>query len=114
MLRHLDPSQAVPARVRNALDTLAEGLLVIDNQGYIVLANQAFSEVTGISADKLIGITTADLSWFTGDNEKVDSASLPWSQSVKHGTPLRNGMINLRDGAGKRRTFSGELFASYG
>ena len=105
MLRHLDPSQAVPARVRNALDTLAEGLLVIDNQGYIVLANQAFSEVTGVPADKLIGITTADLPWSMGDNEKVDSASLPWSQSVKHGMPLRHGMINLRDGAGKRRKF---------
>ena len=29
MLRHLDPSQAVPAHVRSALDTLAEGLRTI-------------------------------------------------------------------------------------
>ena len=43
VLRHLDPSQAIPARVRSALDTLAEGLLVLDRQNYIVLANQAFA-----------------------------------------------------------------------
>ena len=27
-LRHLDPSKAIPGRVRSALDTMAEGLLV--------------------------------------------------------------------------------------
>src|SRR4051812_15707322 len=30
MLKHLDPSKVVPKRVRSALDTLAEGLLVVD------------------------------------------------------------------------------------
>ena len=30
MLQYLDPSQAVPPHVRSALDTLAEGLLVVD------------------------------------------------------------------------------------
>ncbi len=105
MLRHLDPSQAVPTRVRNALDTLAEGLLVIDNQGYIVLANHAFSTVMDIPSDKLIGVVIADLPWSDGSDKKPDSAALPWAQSVKHGVPLRNGMIYLRDGASKRRTF---------
>ena len=50
MLRHLDPSHAVPARVRSALDTLAEGLLVIDKKQNIVLANQAFATLTGAHA----------------------------------------------------------------
>jgi hypothetical protein len=36
MLRHLDPSQAIPARVRSALDTLTEGLMVLDARGYTV------------------------------------------------------------------------------
>jgi PAS domain-containing protein len=43
MLRHLDPSNAIPARVRTAFDTLAEGLLVLDPKGQIVLANKAFA-----------------------------------------------------------------------
>lgn len=105
MLRHLDPSQAVPMRVRNALDTLAEGLLVIDNQGYIVLANQAFAEVMNTPPDKLVGVTASELPWSVGSEEKVASAALPWAQSVREGTPLRNGMVYLLDGQGKRRTF---------
>ena len=43
MLKQLDPSQAVPERVRSALDTMAEGLLVLDNKEQIMLANRAFA-----------------------------------------------------------------------
>ena len=43
MLKHLDPSKAIPDRVRSALDTMAEGLLVLDGKQNIVLANKAFS-----------------------------------------------------------------------
>ena len=39
MLRELDPSRSVPQRVRAAYDTLTEGLLVLDRNGAIVLAN---------------------------------------------------------------------------
>ena len=42
MLKQLDPSQAIPDRVRTALDTMAEGLLVMDAKQNIVLANLAF------------------------------------------------------------------------
>src|SRR5205085_12453124 len=41
VLRHLDPSQAVPSRVRSALDSLTEGLLVVDQKRNVVLANEA-------------------------------------------------------------------------
>ena len=51
VLRHLDPSQAVPGRVRAALDTLAEGLVVIDKKQSIVLANQAFASLLGASSE---------------------------------------------------------------
>ena len=105
MLRHLDPSQAVPTRVRNALDTLTEGLLVIDNRGYIVLANQAFADVTGTPPDKLVGTLVEKLSWSVNGTDKAASTALPWAQSVREGLPLRNGMIYLPDNTGKRRTF---------
>ena len=39
VLRQLDPSQAIPGRVRAALDTMAEGLLILDRKEQIVLAN---------------------------------------------------------------------------
>src|SRR5207244_12195794 len=47
ILQYLDPSQSVPKHVRSALDTLAEGLLVIDASDRIVLANDAFAAMVG-------------------------------------------------------------------
>jgi PAS domain-containing protein len=42
VMQYLDPSAAVPERVRAAFDTLADGVLVLDPQGRIMLANRAF------------------------------------------------------------------------
>ena len=55
VLRHLNPSRVVPSRVRAALDTLAEGLLVLDNAGRIVLANKAFGETVSRVPEDLLG-----------------------------------------------------------
>ncbi len=54
-LQHLDPSKVVPGRVRSALDTLAEGLLVLDHHHRIMLANQSFAEIVGEPPEKLLG-----------------------------------------------------------
>src|SRR5687767_11445531 len=42
MLRHLDPSAVIPDRVKTMLNTLAEGVLVLDKSERVVLANEAF------------------------------------------------------------------------
>ena len=55
MLKQLDPSQAIPDRVRSALDTMAEGLLVIDAKQNVVLANQAFATLANEPAESLVG-----------------------------------------------------------
>jgi diguanylate cyclase (GGDEF)-like protein len=47
-LVHLDPSTAVPTRVRNAYDTLTEGVVILDAQDRIVLANAAFRTLCGL------------------------------------------------------------------
>ena len=47
MLTMLNPSKTVPNRVRDALNNLAEGLLVLDTRGRIVLANQSFLDAVG-------------------------------------------------------------------
>jgi len=55
VLKHLDPSQAVPKRVRDALDNLAEGLMILDTKENILLANESLAEVVGKPAEKLVG-----------------------------------------------------------
>lgn len=42
ILKHLDPSKVVPERVKRAFDTLSEGILILSENGQIVLANKAF------------------------------------------------------------------------
>ena len=41
-LQHLDPSSVIPKRVRGAYDAMAEGVVVLDARGRMMLANQAF------------------------------------------------------------------------
>ncbi len=74
--RYLNPSQVVPTRVRSALDTLTEGLVLIDKTGEIAHANQAFGEIVGWDTDQLIGSSLADIEWTLPDES--DELELPW------------------------------------
>ena len=55
VLEHLDPTKAIPDRVRKALDTLTEGVIVLDTNGRVVLANEAFRELHG--EDDKVGLS---------------------------------------------------------
>jgi len=105
MLRHLDPSQAVPARVRSALDTLAEGLLVIDKKQNVVLANQAFARLLGASPEELIGRHTGQLGWIGADGDPLGDGDFPWLAAMREGTVQYDNKLHLRDASGKQRTF---------
>ncbi|QDV46216.1 Autoinducer 2 sensor kinase/phosphatase LuxQ [Stieleria neptunia] len=90
MLAHLDPSKTVPKRVRTALDNLAEGLLVLDRQGRVVLANQSFADWVGSEADKLLGKKADELPWNLDHLE-----GSPWHEAVTSETVVSGGMIEL-------------------
>ncbi|MBI4756152.1 MAG: response regulator [Betaproteobacteria bacterium] len=99
VLRHLDPSQAVPERVRTALDTLAEGLVVIDRRQNIVLANQAFARLLGEAPDALLGRRLGRLAWQGADGKSLEAADLPWTGALRDGRHRHGGML-LLPGAG--------------
>jgi len=104
-LRHLDPSQAVPPHVRSALDTLAEGLLVVDMRQHVVLANQAFATMVGRAPGELIGRRASELPWTDADGERVVPRDLPWVHALAEGRAQRNDMIHILDHASERRTY---------
>ncbi|MBW3542691.1 MAG: response regulator [Planctomycetes bacterium] len=104
MLQHLDPSQAVPHRVRSALDTLAEGLLVLDRDGRIVLANQAFAQVLGKSPHELLGRTADQLPWHRPDEQ--EAVVYPWRIALDTERPQANVPMQLTDCAEGVRTFN--------
>ena len=102
-LQHVDPSKVVPGRVRSALDTLAEGLLVLDHNYRIMLANQSFAEIVGEPPERLMGRSASDLPW--ASSPAVDQLEYPWQTSLRDETPLAGVMMHLVDHEGKQRSF---------
>ena len=99
MLKALNPSQAVPGRVRSALDTLAEALMVIDGKSDVVLANKAFQIMTGESADSVLGRKADEFQWHLGDqhpDEGADSnGEFPWVQALETSETIRGASVWL-------------------
>lgn len=102
-LQHLDPSKVVPGRVRSALDTLAEGLLVLDTNNRIMLANLSFAEIVGQPPEQLMGRSASDLPW-AFPNQAADN-QYPWEMALASEAPLAGVMLYLADHDGKSRSF---------
>ena len=105
MLRNLDPSKAVPERVRNALDTLAEGLLVVDVDGNIVLANAAFANHVGVVAEKIVGQLVSSFDWQSNSGQPQTKDVLPWHATLIQGVAVRGAHISLPSKSKKRHSF---------
>ena len=104
VLRHLDPSQAIPGRVRSALDSLTEGLLVIDQKQAVVLANEAFVKLLGRSNEQLMGTDVGAIAWLDDTGQPLLSGQ-PWTLALEQGVVQRDRQLRLRDSAGAERSF---------
>jgi len=105
VLRHLDPSKAVPARVRSALDSLTEGLLVIDQKRNIVLANEAFVRLVGRTNEQLTGQQAASVPWLDGSGVALATPEQPWELALERGEVQLGSVLSLDGSDGRRRIF---------
>jgi signal transduction histidine kinase/DNA-binding response OmpR family regulator len=112
MLKQLDPSQAIPGRVRSALDTMAEGLLVLDIKQNIVLANEAFSELVKEAPEKLMGRNIDKFIWRHATQENagqsipiVTEQKYPWKIALETSSLQMNHMLYLELDENTRHTF---------
>ncbi len=105
MLKHLDPSQAIPGRVKSALDTMAEGLVVLDRKEQIVLANRAFGSLLNRAPDTLLGLDLSDLPWSDADGHKLAADDRPWRSALKSGQAEINKRVRLTLPDESRHTF---------
>ena len=114
MLKHLDPSKAVPARVRTALDTLAEGLLIVDTKDRIMLANQAFADLLNVESDRLVGHYASSMQWelpvtrasVNGEETELPSLAFPWTEAMEQKRAIANSTLHLTLAEDDRRTFN--------
>ncbi len=96
-------TQVVPNRVRQALDTLAEGLLVLDDKKTIVLANSAFTDTVGMSAEELDKKTVDELPWIL---DAASTVELPWVQAIDNGETRTDVKLRIKLADGRERILS--------
>ncbi len=104
MLRYLDPSAVIPDRVKTMLNTLAEGVVVLDKSERVVLANDAFATTVGKNANELQGMRVSSLQW-TEPQSEASVKDYPWSCSMRDGTTQTGIRLGLKDQAQTPRTF---------
>jgi len=102
MLRELDPSRAVPQRVRAAYDTLTEGLIVVDRQGRVVLANKSTCVMLGVDEQRLVGRSPSGFGWQQPDGGALAATDLPWHRALASGQAQRDVHLNVARGDGVR------------
>lgn len=96
-LRYLDPSAVVPKRVKSALDTLVEGVVLLDKEERIVLANAAFARNIGRSEASLLGQKASQLNW-KRPASGASSEALPWTAALQEGQVQSAVPLEFADG----------------
>lgn len=99
ILRYLDPKRVVPNRVRQTLDSFAEGVVLLDSDDRIVLANEAFAKHLKFPIDKLLGLRFSDLPFESTEAGEEGLSSL-WNAARNNGD-LRGVTTQLTDADGK-------------
>ncbi len=101
VMRELDPDQVLPDRVRSALDSLADGLMIINHEGVIMFCNHALAKRIGINAKKLTGKDSGFLDWVTDDED----AALPWESVLDGSQQVAEQKVHLRVGHHQKYQF---------
>lgn len=85
MLRHFDPSEVIPPRVKDALDSLTDGIVMLAPSGSIVLANEAFCRLIDQPLPSILGHSLSRFPW-EGDSKAASPgvAPHPWDEAITH------------------------------
>jgi len=94
VIRELNPEQMLPDRVRNALDFLTDGLMIISHDGIIMFCNQALAKRTGINARRLTGREIGRLDWVAVGADQ----QLPWAPILDRSKITNEQPVDLRVG----------------
>jgi diguanylate cyclase (GGDEF)-like protein len=98
VLRKVVPSRIFPDRVRSAFDTLTDGLLLINHEQRIVMANQAFLKIVSEAGSDLVGRSISEFEWQFENGDESDDGRSPWERCLATQQLQRNGLVTLRVG----------------
>lgn len=93
----LEFGPVVPERIKQAFDSLAEGVLILDETGRIAHSNRAFKQSCSLQSYMLAGTWLHDLNWkaYLSD-EPVDEKDLPWVRVLKAGESILGVKLTLK------------------
>ncbi len=89
------PGKTIPPHVRATLDSLPQGLVVVNPDRRIILANQAFAKVLSNAVNRIEGQYMDELGW-KGDEKLI----MPWERSLSDGKSHVQGRLKLEDNKG--------------
>ena len=98
-------ASGIPERVRATLDTLVEGVLLMDMNQKIALVNSSFARTLGRSVEEVEGRTVEELAW-AAPGGLENPSELPWNFAIEQGQPGLGAIIGLRTQVNGLRTFS--------
>jgi diguanylate cyclase (GGDEF)-like protein/PAS domain S-box-containing protein len=94
VLDYLDPSAVIPDRVRAAFDAFAEGVMVVDTAGRIVLANAAFRCWVERPSANLYGQRIQNLPWLR-NVLPGHSSDYPWMRAMAQAAPQKGEQLEF-------------------
>ncbi len=109
-IKELNPRAVIPERVKAAFDSLAEGVLILDEKGQVVLANDAILKKLDLSLDGILGRMASQMGWrplknTPSENPLSETRLMPWEHVLKEGTPQTGMALRFTDHTGSTRTF---------
>ena len=97
VLLQLDPGKAVPDRVNTAFNLFSEGVVILDPDRRIVLANNSAAAMIDTSADAQIGKSLNDWGWV-----KDEQWMAPWDSAIESGDAPQDFTAQLECTDGRR------------
>jgi diguanylate cyclase (GGDEF)-like protein/PAS domain S-box-containing protein len=98
-LAALNPSRAIPERVREAFDTLPDGVAVLNHLGFVLLANKAFRRLHPDARRELAGEALSTQPWLEAALTP-DAATHPWSRCLAGQASAGDQLIQIPQPAG--------------
>jgi diguanylate cyclase (GGDEF)-like protein len=99
-LQHLDPSTVVPERVQGAFDAMAEGIVVLDTRGQLMMSNKAFRALHP-AHEVTLGQRLAALPWMAAALPE-DPAQHPWARAMSERSANAGTTLSTGEGKGQR------------
>lgn len=107
MLRHLDPSEVIPPRVKDALDSLTDGIVMLAPSGSIVLANEAFCRLIDQPLSSILGSSLSRFPWdWDSKAASPGVAPRPWDEAITHRVVQQGVRLGVHVNHDRPRTLS--------